>query len=195
MLDHGNGTEGQEIPSEYLREPSPATLAIFKVYKGCLLLLRPHVRTHEEMQYFNQLWSISEVLGTSRLPEAWKTFEALNIMMFMMSPENHAKFVNEDNQVAQILAAYTGAADFLMRWGPLVSDVQPEKGKDDYVMRQAANQRAIASLLRKRAEGLPLKFRHSKVAMMRLSDDLGVGVGVKPSSPNVSAASSPPVDL
>lgn len=69
MLDHGNGTEGKDVPPEYLREPSPATLSIFKVYKGCLLLLRPHVRTQEERQYFNHLWSISEVLGTARLPE------------------------------------------------------------------------------------------------------------------------------
>lgn len=69
MLDHGNGTEGKDVPPEYLQEPSPATLSIFKVYKGCLLLLRPHVRTQEERQYFNHLWSISEVLGTARLPE------------------------------------------------------------------------------------------------------------------------------
>lgn len=116
-------------------------------------------------------------------------------MMFMMSPEKHAKFVDEDNRVAQIFAAYTGAADFLMRWGPLVPDAPPEKGKDDYVTRQAANQRAIASLLRKRAEGLPLKFRHSKVAMMRLSDDLAAGVGVTPSSSNISAAPSPRIEL
>lgn len=69
MVDHGNGTEGHNIPPEYLREPSPATRAILKVFKGCLLVLRPHIQTQEEMQYFNHLWSISEVLGTPRLPE------------------------------------------------------------------------------------------------------------------------------
>lgn len=69
MLDHGNGTEGETISPETRPEPSRAALAIFKVYRGCLLLLRPHIRTEDEMQYFNHLWSISEVLGTPRLPE------------------------------------------------------------------------------------------------------------------------------
>lgn len=109
-------------------------------------------------------------------------------MMFMMSPEKHAKFVEEDNRVAQLFAAYTGAADFLMRWGPLVSDVQPEKGKDDYVMRQASNQKALLSMLRRRALKLPLEYRHSRVAILRLSDELAVGVGIKPSSPAASSA-------
>lgn len=106
-------------------------------------------------------------------------------MMFMMSPEKHAEFVDENNRVAQLFAAYTGAADFLMRWGPLVPDVPPEKGRDDYVMRQASNQKALLSMFRKRALKLPLEFRHSRVAMLRLSDELAVGVGIKPSSPDV----------
>lgn len=98
----------------------------------------------------------------------------------MMKPEKHARFVDPTNRVAEIFAAYTGVADFLMRWGPLVRDAQPVKAKDDYITRQVTNQRAIATLLRKRAEGLPLKLRHSKVAMMRLGDDLLAEVGVNP---------------
>lgn len=69
MLDHGNGTEGQAVDPVSLRACSQGTLSIFKVYKGCLLLLRPHVQTQEEKQYLSHLWSIGEVLGTPRLPE------------------------------------------------------------------------------------------------------------------------------
>lgn len=115
-------------------------------------------------------------------------------MMFMMSPEKHAEFVDEKNRVAQLFAAYTGVADFLMRWGPLVSDsddgdvVQPDhKGKDNYVMRQAANQKALLFMLRRRALKLPLEWRPSSVAMLRLSDELAVGVGMKPRNPGSSA--------
>lgn len=69
MLNHSNGTEGQAIPTEPERETSQGVLTIFKVFRGGLLLLRPHARTQEEKQYLSHLWSISEVLGTPRLPE------------------------------------------------------------------------------------------------------------------------------
>lgn len=110
-------------------------------------------------------------------------------MMFMMSPEKHALFIDENNRLAQLFAVYTGVADFLMRWGPLVADDRPT-GLDDYIMRQTANQRALVSLLRKTADELPLHFRNCKVAAMRLSDDLAVNVGMKP-----TASSSPAVGL
>lgn len=112
-------------------------------------------------------------------------------MMFMMSPENHAKFVDVKNRVAQLFAVYTGVADFLMRWGPLVPDVQPERGKDDYTARQAANQRPLVPLLRKMANGLPSNLGHCKVAAIRLSDELAAGVGMEPSSPSAFVALGP----
>lgn len=116
--------------------------------------------------------------------------------MFMMTPEKHALFVDDNNRVAQLFAAYTAVADFLMRWGPLVADQQPTS-QDDYTMRQAANQRALVPLLRKMAGGLPLEFRHCQVAAIRLSDELAVNVGIQPSSssPTSSAGLAPALQL
>lgn len=68
-LEFEPGTEGLNIPPDSVQEYSQASLDICKVFRGCLLLLRPHAQHQQEMQYFNHIWSIAEVLGTPRLQQ------------------------------------------------------------------------------------------------------------------------------
>ncbi|CAN8105433.1 unnamed protein product [Discula destructiva] len=194
MLDHGNGTEGQTPPPDAIREYSQASLDIVKVFKGCLLLLRPHTRHQQELNYFNHLWSIAQVVGTERLPEAWKCFEALNLMMFMMSPEDHSIFVDEKNHVAQLFMAFTAVADFLMRWGPLEPHNGAPPGLEDHIMRQTVNQRAVVKMLWRTALGLPARFHQCKVAVKRLADDFAKEVGLSSQSPDLGSGSKIVVD-
>lgn len=117
---------------------------------------------------------------------AWTLFEALNRMMFAMSSEDHAVFVDENNRVAQLFMVFTAVADYLMRWGPLENAGNRPAGQNDLVMRQTVYQRAVVKLLWKTADGLPLKYYQCKVAVRRLADDLAINVALSRSSPTQS---------
>lgn len=99
--------------------------------------------------------------------------------MFLMSPEDHALFVDEGNRVAQLFMVFTAVADYLLRWGPVEADNRLAD-QDDFLMRQTVSQRALVKVLWRTADTLPSHFYQCRVATKRLADDLAVSVGLHP---------------